>query len=480
MKILKAVCTLCLMLLIGTSTNAQLFYFSGQVGYAKPQGNAFKDETTGEKLSSFGIGYDADVMMCFDRFDNKLSAGIMYVGNALFGIESSSSFDIGLYALSLYGVKGQYRFRIPEKKVSPYVSVGLGLSQFATPDVYSGETLIAEGKSAFSFGVRPEIGFDLGGFLLSAAYFAPMHYSIESETGDFSGSAGTFSISLGFRQYLSFNNGLSFSRSSRSNDSDAINTSNSKKAKKNTESNSYTESETTTNNDSATVLSSEASTNQTKTNANKNAAFSSSQEMPQSNADRVSNPTNPSDARVSFFNTSFRVGEKVLYQVRDKVYTATIISFIGNDIALVEMENGAQIRRYLKDLVKISNNKTAPADTLTQAPVSSTEQEQNDTKKTVDSTASQNATKKVAAPQRMPQSNADRVENPTNPTDSKVSFFNSNFRVGEKVLYQVRDKVYTATIISFIGNDIALVEMENGAQIKRYIKDLVKITTEQE
>lgn len=197
----------CLLLLISTfylNVNAQLFTVSGQLGYAKPQGDAFKDDVTGERLSSFGIGYDLDLMMCLDNFDNKLAVGIMYEGSALFGSESSTGLDIGMYGLALYGVKGQYRLLNPDKSVSPYGSLGLGLSQFSTPDVYSGETLIAEGKSSFSLGLRPEIGFDLGGFLLSAAYFVPMPYSIKSDTGDFKGSAGNLSISIGYRQYIDF------------------------------------------------------------------------------------------------------------------------------------------------------------------------------------------------------------------------------------------------------------------------------------
>jgi hypothetical protein len=42
------------------------------------------------------------------------------------------------------------------------------------------------------------------------------------------------------------------------------------------------------------------------------------------------------------------------------------------------------------------------------------------------------------------------------------------------VLYKLRDRIYTATIVSFIGNNIAVVKMENGAEVKRYLKDIVK------
>ena len=77
--------------------------------------------------------------------------------------------------------------------------------------------------------------------------------------------------------------------------------------------------------------------------------------------------------------------------------------------------------------------------------------------------------------QMMPQHNAESVKEPTNPAEAKVTNENPNFKVGEKVLYKFRDRVCTATIISFIGSDIALVEMENGATVKRYLKDLVKV-----
>lgn len=98
----------------------QLITFSGQLGYASPQGDAFADEA-GEKLTSFGIGYDADLLYCLDQFDQKIGVGIMYSGAALFGSESSEGVDIGIYGLALYGVKGQYRLLAPDKKVSPTV-----------------------------------------------------------------------------------------------------------------------------------------------------------------------------------------------------------------------------------------------------------------------------------------------------------------------------------------------------------------------
>jgi hypothetical protein len=71
----------------------------------------------------------------------------------------------------------------------------------STPDVTVG-TDVTKGGRAYSLGLRPEIGLDLGGFLISASYFVPMKYKIESPTGDFDGTAGAFNISIGYRHYM--------------------------------------------------------------------------------------------------------------------------------------------------------------------------------------------------------------------------------------------------------------------------------------
>ena len=402
MKNLKTISLLTFLSFVSISVNAQLLTASGQIGYAKAQGSAFKDEATGEKLSSFGFGYDADVLLCLDKFNNKLSVGVTYVGSALFGLESSSGFDIGMYGLALYGAKGHYRLRKPEKKVSPYGAFALGLSQFSTPDVYSGETLIAEGKSSFSLGLRPEIGFDLGGFLISAAYFVPMHYSIKSDTGDFSGTAGTFSISIGYRRYISLNGSSALTNKKKTNDDNAVsdeanvpeskvstkkvdsdeenattnevNTSESKasaKKVKNNDDNAATDEvkaskskvstkKVDSNDDNVATEKAASSTKSPKDVAQKDVSKDvtvqvktvSSQREPQNNAERVIDPKNPNENRVLYENPNFKVGEKVLYKLRDKIYTATIVSFIGSNIAVVKMENGAEVKRYLKDIVK--------------------------------------------------------------------------------------------------------------------------------
>ncbi|MEO0403908.1 MAG: hypothetical protein AAF193_03460 [Bacteroidota bacterium] len=209
MKNSRIIITTTLLLFLSVITvQAQTITVSGQLGYASPIGDAFVDPETDEKQSSFGIGYDFDALYEFESISPKLSAGIMYSGAALFGKNSSEALDIGIYGLNLYGVKGQYILNDPDAAVRFYGSLGLGLTQFATPDITitdeSGTETIIEGESAFSFGVRPELGVNLGGFLISTSLLVPMKYTVESDTGDFSGTAGTFNISIGYRYVLDF------------------------------------------------------------------------------------------------------------------------------------------------------------------------------------------------------------------------------------------------------------------------------------
>ncbi|MBP5584013.1 MAG: hypothetical protein J6X43_08695 [Bacteroidales bacterium] len=400
MKKCKILASLFFILLFVTSVQAQLFSISGQLGYARPQGSVFKDKVTGEKLGSLGIGYDFDVLMGLDRFDNKLSVGIMYDGNALFGFQSSTEFDFGMYGLAMYGVKGHYRLLSPDRKVSPYASLGLGLSQFGTPDVYSGDSLVVSGKSIYSLAVRPEIGFDLGGLQLSVAYFVPMHYKVESATGNFSGTAGVLSFSLGWRQYISFGGSSIKTKEGKKNvaqslkskalgkigvsindNSDnveitqdgektsAANNNATKKAKKVENANAKSSAERKENVSKDEVDVSEetivetatpVSTQSQKTETQEYSTTSVSvqgktltpQRIPQTNAEAVRPSASSSDEHVTFSNPNFKVGETVFYKMRDRMYSAKIISFKGSNIAVVEMENGATVERYLKDLVK--------------------------------------------------------------------------------------------------------------------------------
>lgn len=175
---------------------------SGQVGYASPQGAAFENEE-GEKMAKFGLGVDFDALWHFEQLDYKLGVGLAFNSSFLLGADLGEGFgDIGMYGLSLYGVKGHWRFL--DGKVSPYGALSFGLGQLSTPEItmtdFSGnETVITESKSSFNFGIRPEIGVELGNFLLSAGYLFPMKYKIDGES---IGTAGNLQICIGYRYTL--------------------------------------------------------------------------------------------------------------------------------------------------------------------------------------------------------------------------------------------------------------------------------------
>jgi hypothetical protein len=202
----KYLATLVILVFSSAFLSAQNVSFGVHGGYANPQGDAFVDPITNEKQSSFGLGYDLDLLYIFES-DERLKAGLAYCGNALFGKNSEGLLDLAIYGLRLYGVKGHYRLNEQEKAFSPYASLTIGLSQFSTPDVtfidgVTQEETILEGESAFSFGVRPEIGINIKGFIMSVAYFVPMKYTLDSSTGDFNGTAGALNFSIGYRTQM--------------------------------------------------------------------------------------------------------------------------------------------------------------------------------------------------------------------------------------------------------------------------------------
>jgi len=160
--------------------HAQRISADAHLGWSVPNGEAFAyDEDSGGKG---GIGYSADILYHFKKYDEKLAVGVIYNGSLIFGGGTSDGmFDIDLYFLELYGVKGYYKFF--KGAFSPYVSLSMGLSHLATPDISGAITV--EGHDSFSLGLGPEIGIDLGGFCISAFYLTPMKYitwSTEKQT----------------------------------------------------------------------------------------------------------------------------------------------------------------------------------------------------------------------------------------------------------------------------------------------------------
>jgi hypothetical protein len=186
---LKNLLFLCFMLLLALPGFSQQISIAGQFGYASPTGNLFEN-AEGNKITSFGIFYNLDALYHFDR---KLAAGITIEGNVFFTSESS----LGMFGLALYGLKGYYRFF--ESAVSPYASLSLGLSQYSTPDVTSGGNTV-KGDKSNSFGIRPEIGIELGEFILATSYFFPMEYELPG----IKGKAGAWQFSLGYRYFFEF------------------------------------------------------------------------------------------------------------------------------------------------------------------------------------------------------------------------------------------------------------------------------------
>ena len=178
------------------TANAQIpFSFSGLIGYANPQGGYFKMDD-GRKMSKFGLDFDFDLLYHLEQFDYKLGVGVTYDISILFGAGYDEGIKIGFYGLSHYAAKGQWRFF--NSKVSPYGALSLGLNQFATPEITMGDEVLVEAQKAYGLGVRPEVGIDLAGFLISFGYVVPMKYSVY----DSKKSAGCWQLSIGGRYTL--------------------------------------------------------------------------------------------------------------------------------------------------------------------------------------------------------------------------------------------------------------------------------------
>jgi hypothetical protein len=135
---------------------------------------------------------DLDAMYYLEKLESKLGFGINYNGSVLFSQSTASGLDIGIYGLSLYGIKVNYQ--IFQTKVTPYISLSTGLTQLSTPEIIDGNgNIISESEKSYSFGLRPEVGLDLAGFIISVGYLVPMKYDLENK------KAGILQISLGLR-----------------------------------------------------------------------------------------------------------------------------------------------------------------------------------------------------------------------------------------------------------------------------------------
>ena len=197
---MKKISILFVVILMGTigTISAQSLSFSGQFGWSIPQGKAF-EAVDGVKATKGGLAYSIDALYMLPILDEKLGAGLTLKGDLLFG-----SGDFGLSSLSLYGVKGYYKFF--DSKVTPYAALSLGLSQYGTPEVTlsdldGNEIGKIEAVKGSGFGIMPEVGVQFGGFFIAANYLVPMKYKIEDIKTE---SVGSLAISIGYR----FNIGL--------------------------------------------------------------------------------------------------------------------------------------------------------------------------------------------------------------------------------------------------------------------------------
>lgn len=173
---------------------SQTVRIGGQLGYGIPQGDMFS--LNGEELSKGGVSLDLDAMYYLEKFESKVGFGVHYNGSVLFSQSTSSILDVSLYGLSLYGIKVNYQ--IFPAKVTPYLSFSTGITQLSTPEITDGNNnIISKSEKSFSFGLRPEVGVDLAGFIISAGYLVPMKYNLNNK------KAGIFQVSLGIR-YLTY------------------------------------------------------------------------------------------------------------------------------------------------------------------------------------------------------------------------------------------------------------------------------------
>lgn len=191
----KALQLLGLFFILSSGINAQKLSFSGQLGWAKPLGTAFQD-ANGNDMASGGIGYELDAVYHFEKFESRLGVGLVYNGSALLGISTGNTLDIGLYGLELFGAKTIFR---PFTGVfSPYGALSIGVGRMSTPEITSGNVVITPATYAYSFGLKPEIGLDIGGFLIAAHLTTPFGYKFEAATESF--TAGSIQINIGYRQ----------------------------------------------------------------------------------------------------------------------------------------------------------------------------------------------------------------------------------------------------------------------------------------
>ncbi len=117
---------------------------------------------------SFGLSWNLEANYFLN---SKLSAGLAYSSNALGYGNDDALLGVSFYGGTLVMAKADYFFT--EKKVRPYVGLGLGLSKVETPEIEissGGQTSTIPSESRTNFGLSPRLGLMLGNFGIEFAY----------------------------------------------------------------------------------------------------------------------------------------------------------------------------------------------------------------------------------------------------------------------------------------------------------------------
>ncbi|MDA3879025.1 MAG: hypothetical protein PF436_01435 [Prolixibacteraceae bacterium] len=201
-KLFFGIC-LCMLFCI-QNLNAQKISISAQGGIAIPKGSVYGTDIEDQ---SFGVGlcYNADLLYHMGKFDEKLGLGLTYNGSIIMGAKvDDDGSDGGAYSLEMYGIKGYYHFF--NKKVSPYIALSTGLSQFNHAGIgMSTEAIEAGYEKSYSLGLMPEFGVQMGILNFGVSYYVPMKYksyTIEKQ------SAGALQFYVGIRYALDLKNAI--------------------------------------------------------------------------------------------------------------------------------------------------------------------------------------------------------------------------------------------------------------------------------
>jgi opacity protein-like surface antigen len=140
---------------------AQKLAFGGHVGFSK--------------LTSKEIGRGGGLNYLLEGryfLTPQLSVGAEYASSAFltFIIDAAGEelTDAELFGNKQFNLKANYNFL--DKKVTPYVSVGLGYSGIKTPEYSVNGQVVSESVSKAGFGISPRLGLKLGGFNIEYQY----------------------------------------------------------------------------------------------------------------------------------------------------------------------------------------------------------------------------------------------------------------------------------------------------------------------